>query len=75
MCGPRPCDKPLCTWSEEWRAQCEARSVMRRPKEERAAYYADVKRYRGEKGLQDLIERVRNEWARQQEATQQGVLL
>lgn len=62
MCGRASCDKPNCTWSEAWRAECEARWAMRLPREKRAAYYEDVKKKRGEESLSKLIEDVREQW-------------
>ena len=62
MCGRAPCDKPNCTWSEAWRAECEAREVMRWSREKRAEYYADVKKLRGEAAAQELIKNVREQW-------------
>ena len=47
---------------EAWRAECEARWVMRQPREQRAAYYEDVKKKRGEASLSKLIEDVREQW-------------
>jgi len=55
MCGSRPCNKALCTWSEAWRAQCEARRVARLPPAQRQHYYAAVRRARGEAAVHTLM--------------------
>ena len=55
MCGHNPCDKPTCSWSEDYRRQCEARTVMRWDRIKRTEYYADVKKRRGEAAAQDSI--------------------
>lgn len=62
MCGKAPCDKTDCTWSEQYRAQCEARVVMRWPKGKRQAYYQKVAKTRGEAAARALISAVRQEW-------------
>lgn len=62
MCGRAPCEKASCTWSEQYRAQCEAKTVMRWPKEKRQAYYQKVAKTRGEAAAQALIAAVRQEW-------------
>lgn len=62
MCGKAPCEKTDCTWSEQYRAQCEARVVMRWPKEKRQAYYRQVAKTRGEAAARALIAAVRREW-------------
>ena len=64
MCGPKPCDKPGCTWGEPHRAACEARRVMGWPAEERKAYYAKVRAARGQDAAAALIADVNREWAR-----------
>ena len=62
MCGHQPCDKPSCTWGERHRLECEARQVMQWDRVTRLAYYADVKKKRGEAAVQELIREVRNQW-------------
>jgi len=52
------------TTSETWRAICEARTVMRWPKEKRAAYYEDVQKKRGRAALERLKADVNREWAK-----------
>ena len=66
MCGVKPCDKPNCTWGEKHRRECEARSVLRWPREKRTEYYADVKKRRGNAAAQELIRAVRAEWEKSQ---------
>lgn len=70
MCGHQPCDKPNCTWGERHRLECEARTVMRWDRVTRLAYYADVKRKRGDAAAQQLIEETKRQW----NATQQSLL-
>lgn len=41
---------------------CEARTVMRWPKERRQSFYARVLKHRGKSGLNDLKERVNEQW-------------
>lgn len=62
MCGEKPCEKKSCTWSETFRRECEAREVMRWEREKRQGYYADVKKRRGEKALQSLVDEVNRQW-------------
>ena len=62
MCGPKPCDKPDCTWSEAHRARCEARTVMRWPEMERKAYYVMVAEKRGEEAARKLTLDVSEAW-------------
>jgi hypothetical protein len=62
MCGKAPCEKAGCTWSEQYRAQCEARVVMRWEKDRRQAYYQKVAKTRGEAAARALIAVVRREW-------------
>lgn len=78
MCGPSPCDKPNCTWSETHRHECEAREVMRWDKERRTAYFQGVKKQRGKVAAKELIGEVNQQWLREQESKtkpQQGALL
>lgn len=64
MCGAAPCDKPMCTWSEAWRFECEARDVMGKPSDARQAYYRDVLKHRGQAGRQRLVDEVNRQWAK-----------
>lgn len=66
MCGTARCDKPNCTWSEKHRRECEARTVLRWPREKRTEYYADVKKRRGDAAAQELIRNVREQWQKSQ---------
>jgi hypothetical protein len=66
MFGREPCNKPNCTWGEQHRRECEARTVARLPTEERIAYHADVKKKRGEAAAQQLIRDVREQWNKPQ---------
>ena len=50
------------TWTHEHLRECEAREVMRWPRERRQAYYAKVKAARGEAGLRELVEAVNEQW-------------
>jgi len=63
VCGYQPCDKPTCTWSEQHRFECEARSVMRKPSDVRQAYYRDVLKHRGQDGRQRLVDEVNRQWS------------
>lgn len=69
MCGYLPCCMPFCTWSEEHRAACEAREVMRWPAEKRREYYARVMACRGAEALADLVESVKREWKNRVDAS------
>lgn len=62
MCGHHPCDKPDCTHSEQHRAECEARTVMRWHRAARQDYYARVGRARGEKAARELAAAVSEQW-------------
>jgi hypothetical protein len=70
MCGHQPCDSASCTWTERHRLECEARHVAHWDRVTRLAYYADVKKKRGEAAAQQLIEETRRQW----NATQQSLL-
>ena len=63
MCGANPCEKKSCTWSETHRIECEARSLIRRPSDERKAFYAQVMRLRGQQALNALRAEVNRQWA------------
>ena len=51
------------TWSEAWRRECEARYMMTLSLEERRAYYAGVRKQRGEAAMKELIAEVNRQWA------------
>lgn len=74
MCGKAPCDSANCTWGEKHRKECEAREVMRWPREKRVEYYANVKKCRGETAAQELINNVREQWGKWQNQRQQSLL-
>ena len=50
------------TWTEAFRAECEARKVMRLPKPEREAIYRSVAQLRGQAAAQRLAEDVSSQW-------------
>ncbi|MCL2656834.1 MAG: hypothetical protein FWD62_05320 [Betaproteobacteria bacterium] len=52
------------TWTEQHRAACEARTVMRWDKDRRNAYYRLVEQKRGKAAMQKLIADVKHEWAK-----------
>lgn len=58
--------KSLDTSSEEFRALCEARMVMRLPRADRQSYYQQVLKARGQAALDRLVQDVKVEWARTQ---------
>ena len=53
---------------------CEARTVMRWPKDRRQSFYAKVLKHRGKTGLNDLKERVNEQWKIKCERNAQDVL-
>lgn len=67
MCGPRPCDKPNCSWSEHFKAECEARQVAKMPAEWRKSFYLEVEKQRGKAALEDLKTRVGQAWKQSQQ--------
>lgn len=67
MCGEKPCDKPNCTWSPEWKAECEARMVAKMPAEWRRDFYIEVEKKRGKTALADLKKRVGEAWKKNQQ--------
>lgn len=62
MCGMTKCDKPDCTWSENYRRECEARLVMQWSREKRNEHYAAVKTRRGDVAVSELISEVNRQW-------------
>lgn len=68
MCGPNPCSKPNCTWGGKHRLECEGRLVMRWDRLTRLAYYADVKKKRGQAAVQQLIEETKLQWNTSQQS-------
>ncbi len=55
MCGHKPCDKQKCTWSEEHRAMCEAKTVAAWEKQRRMDYYGEVRNKRGDDSSRRLV--------------------
>ena len=62
MCGPSPCGLEHCTWSERYRAICEARTVMRWKKADREDFYGAVRKNRGAVAMQALVDEVKKQW-------------
>lgn len=59
------------SWSEDWRAECEARSVLRLPdKMARNAYLLRVRQRRGEEAANALEELCRRIWRADRAAEQ-----
>jgi hypothetical protein len=59
--------RKVCTYCPDWRAECEARAVLKMPKEERRAYLyggaaPGVAQKRGVKAADDLAALVRAVW-------------
>lgn len=61
------------TSSEEFRRECEARHVLKYPKEQRDAYYTGVQKIRGQKAADELVAEVKKQRNLQKE--QAGVCL
>lgn len=58
--------RQVSSWSEEWRAECEARHILRMPSvHDRRAYLAGVRTRRGDRAGHALEELVRAVWAHQ----------
>lgn len=57
-------DRP--TWSESYRAECEARMVARMSKAQRMDYYALVVKYRGEPAARALAAMAKAEFEKMQ---------
>lgn len=63
MCGTKRCKKPDCTWSEKFRRECEARCVCAMQNRKlRLEYIRDIKRIRGERAAQELMDEVHRQW-------------
>lgn len=59
------------SWSEEWRAECEARAVLRMPtKMHRQGYLLRVRERRGQAAGNELERRVMAVWKAMREAEQ-----
>lgn len=62
MCGPAPCDKPDCTWSENARAQAEIRHLRNMASDwEREQYLKLVASSRGDATAEALRAEVQGE--------------
>ena len=58
---------PPATWTEAWRRECEAREWVRRYKEQRSPAWweqtkQDIRKVRGQAGLDTLIADMNKEW-------------
>lgn len=51
--------REVSSCSEEWRAECEARTVLGWPREQRQAFYVSVAKKRGEEAARKLINDVK----------------
>lgn len=67
MCGANPCSKPNCSWSEAWKAECEARMLASKPADWRREFYVEVEKKRGPAALADLKKRVGEAWKKNQQ--------
>lgn len=63
MCGAKPCGKTDCTWGRKHLRECEARLVMTRTGEKRAAFYEDVEKQRGQGAVARLKAEVKRQYA------------
>lgn len=53
----------VCTWSETWRAECEARMVCTLPGlDRRRAYLAGVEKKRGKPAVEQLKDHIKQVW-------------
>ena len=50
--------RTVCSSCEDYRAECEARQLLQKPRQERQAYYGLVESKRGKTAATDLVERV-----------------
>lgn len=62
MCGIAPCEKQECTWSEPFRAACEARWVLTQQLAARRQYLADVEKRRGKSSADNLKADIEKLW-------------
>jgi hypothetical protein len=58
---PSCTDNPATTHTEQHRLECEARTVMGWTKEKRQAFYAGVKKNRGDNAVKELIGEVKRQ--------------
>jgi hypothetical protein len=55
------------TWTEEWRQECEARAVLKRPTQEaRRAWLDEIEKVRGKAARASLEAAILREWERRQ---------
>lgn len=64
MCGPNPCDKSSCTWSENWRRETEARAVLAMPLHNRREFLAQVEKRRGKLAAEALKTEMTKQFAK-----------
>ena len=57
------------TDEREHMLDCEARELLRWPKDKRLEYYKEIARRRGAESEKDLIRRVKLQWMAKQEKT------
>lgn len=55
--------------SPEFRRECEAREVMKWPKEQRVAHYQAIKEIRGQKAADELVAEVKRQHQLQEKRT------
>ncbi len=55
--------------TEQHRKQCEARQLLKYPKEKRVAHYEAVQKIRGQKAVLELIDEVKRQHKLQEEKT------
>lgn len=58
-------DKGNC--SEDFRRECEARTIMKRTHDQRIAYYTAIRRIRGPQAADELITEVKRQYRLSQE--------
>lgn len=47
--------RPSCSWSEDWRHECEARHILNLPtRDDRRAWLADIQKLRGRSARERL---------------------
>ena len=64
MCGPSPCHKPNCTWSESHRRECEARAALALPLAIRREFLATVEKRRGKPAADALKTEMTKQFAK-----------
>lgn len=68
MCGPSPCEKPNCTWSEAFREECLLRHIGKQPGAWRASYYAEHQKKHGPAATSELKRKVGEAWKKSQQS-------